>query len=301
MEKNLSQPYSIGVDDETWNFNLNEMFDFDHFNDTDFSYIGPFISSSIPLDLSQDTFTAPTIHYSTTLDFSIHTTSFAASIPPPASIPFTTSIPPPAPTTSIAPAKSGVILLNDDVGYCPSHHPPFFHCFPELSHTSGSTTFFKSGSPSTLTTDDSDSDTAVANLFTKLNLMKCKTPTLKVSSEETDAKSWFSTDPTSSSISKSSHKWVQLSVANHLDPGNIFISIATTIHAIQEQKTCDCQDDHNQKKVVHDGWLTDKREQHNCYDLIHFILLYAFLLIFYYELILFLYKFPYHVTVTDIT
>ena len=239
-EKDLSRPYPVGVDDEIWNFDLNEMFDFDHFNDIDFSYIGPSMSSFIPVDLSQAMFTAPTTCYSATLDSSIHTTSFAASIPPAASIPSTASVPaaasvpstvstvsipptaftasipptaltasipptaptasisptaptasvpPPTPAMSIAPAKPGVILLNDDIVYHPPYHPPLVPHFPESSHTSGSTTFLKSSSLFVLTTDNSDSDTAAANLFTKLNLMKCKTPTLEVSSKETDTKS----------------------------------------------------------------------------------------------------------------
>jgi hypothetical protein len=168
-------------------------------------------------------------------------------------------------TPSAAAANPTVISLNDDIGHRPPPPPPLVPRLPEPRPTSTTTSFLKSGSPSALTTDDSDSDSAAAHLFANLNLMKRKTPTPDVSSEDTDPKSWFTTDPSPSSVastSKSSHKHLWLSVAARTDASDVSASIAATVHALQEQKTLERHADHNQKAVVHETQLTDKKQQH---------------------------------------
>jgi hypothetical protein len=189
---------------------------------------------------------------------------------PPRPLPLVPRFPEPRFTSSATPSAAAaanptVISLNDDVGHCPPRPPPLVPRLPEPRPTSTTTSFLKSGSPSALTTDDSDSDSAAAHLFANLNLMKHKTPTPDVSSEDTDPKSWFTTDPSPSSVastSKSSHKRPRLSVAARADTGDVSASIAATVHALQEQKTLKRRADRNQKTVVHETRLTDKKQQH---------------------------------------
>jgi hypothetical protein len=96
--------------------------------------------------------------------------------------------------------------------------------------------------------------------------MKRKTPTPDVSSEETDPKSWFTTDLSPSSVastSKSSYKHPRLSVAARVDVGDVSASIAATVHALQEQKAFECLADRNQKTAMHETRLTDKSNNMN--------------------------------------
>ncbi|KAF8433663.1 hypothetical protein L210DRAFT_3649488 [Boletus edulis BED1] len=166
------------------------------------------------------------------------TTSFAAPV---SAMSFATSLPAmssaaasspaalsAAPISSINPA---VFSLNNAEGYRPPRPPPLVPSHAEFQRTSCATT-----------------------------------PTPDNSSEETDPKFWFSTDPTTStssglSASKSSHKCARTVASDCFNTQDMSTSIVTTMKAIREQQTVEHRVDHHEKKVAQVEQLADKKEQ----------------------------------------
>ncbi|KAG6371411.1 hypothetical protein JVT61DRAFT_9419 [Boletus reticuloceps] len=264
-ENYLSQLHPVGADGRPWDFNKDfnfEDLDMDHFTFDDpstssslltYFLVPPFpthipdfsMSSSAPTHISTQLSTTLTIHNAATTYTGV-------------------------PTTSSTPA---VVSLNDGPNYRPPHCPPLVPSHAESQRTAG-TGFLKSGDLSG--TDDSDSDAAAAHLLSNLNLMKRKTPTPEVSSEETDPKGFFSTDPSPSSAisttgSKLLHKHPWLSVANrmvashavasHTNAGDASTPIIAAVRALRDEQTNENCAECDQRKVVHGERLADKKEQ----------------------------------------
>lgn len=285
----LLPPPPVDVDDGTWNFN--DIFPFDDL-DMDFTFSDPPTSLAALLPAASS---AATSSAATSSAAPIPTISPAALLPAmsSAALPSATSsttpvsamspavpipaafLAAPAPTMSsaapvpakssanpVAPAKPAVISLNDNPGYRPPRRPPLVpsHAESRRMATQGPK-FLESKGLSVPTTDDSDSDTAAANLFANLNL-KRKTPTPEVSSEETDPKNWFSTDPSpSTTTSKSSHKRARVLASERSDAHDMSTSIITTVRALQEQRSQEHRADRDQKKVARAERLTEKKAQ----------------------------------------
>ncbi|KAF8420320.1 hypothetical protein L210DRAFT_988388 [Boletus edulis BED1] len=133
-----------------------------------------------------------------------------------------------APISSINPA---VFSLNNAEGYRPPRPPPLVPSHAESQRTSCATT-----------------------------------PTPDNSSEETDPKFWFSTDPTTGtssglSASKSSHKRARTVASDRFNTQDMSTSIVTTMKAIREQQTVEHRVDRHEKKVARVERLADKKEQ----------------------------------------
>ena len=294
----LLPPPPVGVDDGAWSFN--NVFSFDDL-DMDFNFTDPSTSlaaslpaapSTAPIPAASSTAPIPAVSPAALLPAMssatlLPATSSATLLPTttsPAPVPATSPAIPvpatsptipvlatpsivPAPAESfaapVAPAKPTVISLNDDAGYRPPCRPPLVPSRAESQRIAAcGAKFLESRGSSVPTTDDSDSDAATANLFASLNLMKHKTPTPEVSSEETDPKGFFSSDPSpSTTTSKSSHKRAWLLASKRSDANDVSTLIITTVHALQEQKSLEHRADRDQKKVAHEERLMDKKAQ----------------------------------------
>ncbi|KAG6379442.1 hypothetical protein JVT61DRAFT_11918 [Boletus reticuloceps] len=283
-ENYLSQSHPVGADGGPWDFNKDfnfEGLDMDHFAFDDPStssslltyFPGPSVSPSLPVPTHAS---GP----STSLSVPTHIPDFSmsSSAPTHVSTQLSTALTihdaattyTGVPTTTSTPA---VVSLNDGPNYHPPRRPPLVPSHAESQRTAG-TSFLKSGDLSG--TDDSDSDAATAHLLSNLNLMKRKTPTPEVSSEETDPKGFFSTDPSPSSAisttgSKSLHKRPRLSVANrtvagravasHANAGDASTPIIAAVRALRDEQTNENRAERDQRKVVHGEQLADKKEQ----------------------------------------